>query len=107
MDNAIIINQTVEISNNPYMISEINSNKYYIPGIMFMICVMGVLIYVNFFYEYTLTQIVTKIVNFKIFYCFREFIFKCSLICRLLSDSSIDENNIPINHNNVIIYHEK
>ena len=89
----MISNATIKIVNTQLILSSSYGNKYYTIGILFMVFVMGLLIYVNFFNEYSISQLFFKILDSKLFCCFRIIICKCLLFYKIPSDINTDAEN--------------
>lgn len=89
------------------------TNGYYISGVIFMFCIMGLLLYVNFFYEYTISDAFKKVLNFKICCCLRVLIDKCIAAYEIVNyvdpvdnaqsiyNSNNNSNNINSNLDNI------
>jgi hypothetical protein len=57
-------NSTIQISDHfNDRLNTLSPNTYYVPGVIFMVCVIGLLLYANFFYEYNLKDAWTIIIS--------------------------------------------
>ena len=57
-------NSTIQISDHfNDSLNTLSPNTYYVPGVIFMVCVIGLLLYANFFYEYNFKDAWTIIIS--------------------------------------------
>ena len=98
------INATIKLVNTQLANSSPHENKYYTTGIVFMVLVMGLLVYVNFFHEYSLRDIFFKIFDNRLCCCFKFIIFKCIFLYKCMNTIMNDDDFIkgvtPQNDNN-------
>jgi hypothetical protein len=106
MDNSII-NQTLIIIapstqtgyKTKFIASHAPTNKYYVTGVVFMIFVIGLLLYVNFFYEYPLRVYFFKMLDSKLCCCFRIVVFNCIYMYQNVFNLPEDTININNDYN--------
>jgi hypothetical protein len=86
------INATIKLVNTQLANLSPHENKYYVTGIIFMVLIMGLLIYVNFFYEYSLSELTFKIFDNPLCCCFKLIICKCVFMYKFVNTIMNDDD---------------
>ena len=89
-------------SNTSFYVDMTPQNNYYISGVVFMCCVIALLLYANFFYDYKFSGAWNAVINYKICCCLLKLNNNCiHLIDIIKGNDHFDNNSITTkNHRN-------